>query len=310
MEEKRYFIFNLGSLHSPDLKDRLTDYFSKFGEVKDVFIRDNKGFGFVNLASEELLPNDHDLDGHAFKTDLAKPKGVKTGKLGAQRYFLANLATLETKLGDNINSVLKTYFENHGAEVKEVFFRRGKGFAFVSATGLEPGFLHKRHEIEGVKIKVDAAKPQSRDESRREEHGVQSNEIPPWARERAWSHHDFHGSPMFPRGMIKPNAPMPWRARYPRHYDDSERPHWVKREHPSWAASEPPMRQMSDSEYFYEARQRQRMRRVAHAHQGRSTPRGDRAYTRQAGFQPPHSSAVEAGYGSPGPRPPARYSAY
>jgi len=305
MEGKRYFIFNLGGLHSPDLDVKLKGYFSQYGTVQDIFIRNQKGFGFVNIIAEEDLPVEHTLEGHTFKVDLARPKG--TAPKDDSRYFVAGLAKLEEKFGQDVDNKLKEYFETNGGVVKEVFIRRGKGFAFVSATGLNQGFLKQGHVIADCQVKVDLAKPKEKQNAqqfgrRHYDEGMNRwdrgyrpppsmfRRMPPMHRRRAALYESYEAA-------YHPDTFQAWKMRekYGAEYDEFAQ----RREEfqPRREEFQPRREEFQPRREAYQAQQYHRM-------QTDENPR-ERAYNRRGGF---HPTGARENFRSP--RKPTRYSAY
>ena len=70
----------VGNLNYAATKEELTELFSAYGEVSDVHVLEGKGFGFVQLASdEEAAKAMESLNGQVFKgrslrIDVARPR--------------------------------------------------------------------------------------------------------------------------------------------------------------------------------------------------------------------------------------------
>jgi RNA recognition motif-containing protein len=88
MQGNKLYVGNLRYSATPD---QLKDLFSSFGEVKSVNIIEGKGFGFVEMASNEQAEqakaglNGKDFDGRALKIDEALPPRPRDDRGGGFR---------------------------------------------------------------------------------------------------------------------------------------------------------------------------------------------------------------------------------
>jgi RNA recognition motif-containing protein len=82
----------VGNLTYSVTEDQLTELFSSHGEVKQVTLIGNKGFGFIEMASpEEAEKAKEALDGTSFegrnlKVDEARPQRERPANRGYRRY--------------------------------------------------------------------------------------------------------------------------------------------------------------------------------------------------------------------------------
>jgi RNA recognition motif-containing protein len=82
----------VGNLTYSVTEDQLTELFSSHGEVKQVTLIGNKGFGFIEMSSpEEAEKAKEALDGTSFegrnlKVDEARPQRERPANRGYKRY--------------------------------------------------------------------------------------------------------------------------------------------------------------------------------------------------------------------------------
>lgn len=82
----------VGNLTYSVTEDQLTELFSSHGEVKQVTLIGNKGFGFIEMSSpEEAEKAKEALDGSSFegrnlKVDEARPQRERPANRGYRRY--------------------------------------------------------------------------------------------------------------------------------------------------------------------------------------------------------------------------------
>ncbi|MBM3700529.1 MAG: RNA-binding protein [Actinobacteria bacterium] len=82
----------VGNLTYSVTEDQLTELFSSHGEVKQVTLIGNKGFGFIEMSSpEEAEKAKEALDGTSFegrnlKIDEARPQRERPANRGYRRY--------------------------------------------------------------------------------------------------------------------------------------------------------------------------------------------------------------------------------
>jgi len=81
----------VGNLNYKTTEDRLKELFSQYGEVTSVNILQGRGFGFVEMSTEEGAQeakdklNGTEFDGRKIIVNDARPKGEKRG--GAEHRF-------------------------------------------------------------------------------------------------------------------------------------------------------------------------------------------------------------------------------
>ena len=82
----------VGNLTYSVTDEQLTDLFSSYGEVKQVTLIGNKGFGFIEMSNPEEAQKAKDaLDGTTFegrnlKVDEARPQKERPSNRGYRRY--------------------------------------------------------------------------------------------------------------------------------------------------------------------------------------------------------------------------------
>ena len=82
----------VGNLTYSVTDEQLTKLFSEYGEVKQVTLIGNKGFGFIEMGNSDEAQKAKDaLDGTTFegrtmKIDEARPQRERSGNRGYRRY--------------------------------------------------------------------------------------------------------------------------------------------------------------------------------------------------------------------------------
>ena len=77
MQGSRLYV---GNLSYSVTQEQLEELFKAYGEVKEVKIIEGKGFGFVEMSTQEQAEearkalNDADFEGRALKVDEARPR--------------------------------------------------------------------------------------------------------------------------------------------------------------------------------------------------------------------------------------------
>jgi len=80
----------VGNLNYRTTEEKLKDLFSQFGEVTSVNILQGRGFGFVEMSTEEMAQeaknklNGTEFDGRKIIVNDARPKGEK--RSGERRF--------------------------------------------------------------------------------------------------------------------------------------------------------------------------------------------------------------------------------
>jgi len=150
----KYFIGGIRKLDG-DRKQLLQQHFEQHGEVEDIFLFEEKGFGFVTIKSEQKLDEiQHEVNGMQINVQRSKAKGAME-----HRFFVFNLnELLAVKTSDEIQKKLEDYFDQFGL-VKEAFLMKGKNFGFVSCECNNQDVLSQEHMIDGIEFKVKMAKP-------------------------------------------------------------------------------------------------------------------------------------------------------
>jgi RNA recognition motif-containing protein len=88
MQNNKLFV---GNLSYSVTRDQLKDLFAEYGEVEDVRIIEGKGFGFVEMVTQEAAEkaktglNGTELMGRTLNVDIARPPKDKERK-GPRRY--------------------------------------------------------------------------------------------------------------------------------------------------------------------------------------------------------------------------------
>lgn len=82
----------VGNLNYKTTEDRLKELFSQYGEVTSVNILQGRGFGFVEMSTEEGAQeakdklNGAEFDGRKIIVNDARPKGEKRSGGGERRF--------------------------------------------------------------------------------------------------------------------------------------------------------------------------------------------------------------------------------
>ncbi|KAJ7951610.1 Heterogeneous nuclear ribonucleoprotein 1 [Quillaja saponaria] len=153
---------------------QFTEYFSKYGEIKDSVIMMNKhsgrprGFGFVtfsdSVVADKVLAEEHIIDGRVVEVKRTVPREnmeVK-GVMETRKIFVGGIPPSFT------DDELKEYFSSYGSilEYQIMLDRttgRSRGFGFVtfeSESSVKKVFsMGKIHELGGKQVEVKRAEP-------------------------------------------------------------------------------------------------------------------------------------------------------
>jgi len=83
---KRTKKFYVGRLSSETTQESMRKYFEKYGEIDDIVVFQDRGFGFVTMVQEdnnlrELEEQEfHEIDGKSCKVNIAKPNNPASGR--------------------------------------------------------------------------------------------------------------------------------------------------------------------------------------------------------------------------------------
>jgi len=137
------------------------EYFKQFGAVKEITLMggksggEHRGFGFIQYeekdVADQVLGQKHQLKGLSM--------GVKLAIRKETRLFLGGLKDAVTE------PALQEHFEKE-CEVAKLNMFKERGFGFITIYGSQrraEEIINKRHEINGVTIRVSIAQP--KDES-------------------------------------------------------------------------------------------------------------------------------------------------
>eukprot|EP00049_Salpingoeca_infusionum_P025492 m.19703 g.19703 ORF g.19703 m.19703 type:complete len:450 (+) comp8067_c0_seq2:359-1708(+) len=172
----------VGGLSPETTRDRLKDYFSRFGEVVDCVVMTDaetgrtRGFGFVTFrdgrcCSEVLRKRPHLIDGREVDPKMAVPREEMDGQVRQRPVQGGQSTPCKVFVGglppSSSDDSLKTFFSQFGVVDEAVViydkqFRTPRGFGFV--TFADPAVATKIvqdhfFEFEGKQVEVKQAEP-------------------------------------------------------------------------------------------------------------------------------------------------------
>ncbi|XP_027773351.1 RNA-binding protein Musashi homolog 2-like [Solanum pennellii] len=174
----------IGGISMDITEESLRAHFSQFGEIADLVLKRDKGFGFVTYANPETV--DEVLN--TYHNIASKEVDVKIPVTYRQRIHVGDLPLSLTE----VSGELKEYFSSYGNVVGNQIILdkttgRSRGFAFVSfdkEEAVEKVLSHgDRHELCGKQVKTTRVFPVragDRDRScgcNRENAGIESDKF-------------------------------------------------------------------------------------------------------------------------------------